>query len=60
MTDRQRLQKLRRLLLARLSELEKERAALEREGKKETARRALRAFQEFADFLERFDDLLDT
>lgn len=59
MTDRQRLQRLRRLLLARLSELEKEREALEQEGEKESARRELRAFQELADFLEQFDELLD-
>ncbi len=59
MTDRQRLQRLRRLLLARLFELEKEREALEQEGEKESARRTLRAFQELADFLERFDELLD-
>lgn len=59
MTDRQRLQKLRRFVLARLSELEKERKALEQEGKQDSARRALRAFQELADFLERFDELLD-
>ncbi len=59
MTDRQRLQKLRRFLLVRLSELEKERRTMEQEGKRESARYALHSFQELTDFLERFDELLD-
>ncbi len=60
MTDRQRLQRLRRLLLARLSELEAERKGFEEAGDTGLARGSLRVFQELTDLLEIFDENLES
>lgn len=60
MTDRDRLRRMRRLLVRRLAELERERARLVRTGHPAQARRVLRAFQEIGRMLEILDDLLDT
>ncbi len=56
--DRERLAQIRRSVVARLSDLEAERARLAAEGHPGKARETLRAFQEVAHILEMIDEIL--
>ncbi len=59
MRERERLDRIRRHVVERLSALEMERAALVRAGRPVKARETLRAFQEVAAILEAIDEILN-
>ncbi len=58
MTDRERLRRIRRMLVRHLGELERERTDLVRQGHPVRARQVLRAFQELGRVLESVDEIL--
>ncbi len=58
MTDRDRLRRIRRLVVGRLEELERERARLVRAGHPGRARQVMAGFQELARILEGIDEIL--